>query len=74
MVRALKRLADAGQAVLLLTGDVHWGRITKIEEGGRARFYENLPAADTCGRAVELPGLQRYPDEPHSLNLRTARP
>ena len=40
VVRALARLADAGRPVLLLTGDVHWGRITSIKQGGRTKFYE----------------------------------
>ncbi len=40
VVRALSKLADAGRTVLLLTGDVHWGRITKIRQAGRTRFIE----------------------------------
>lgn len=40
VVGALARLAKAGRPVLLLTGDVHWGRITLIKQGGRTRFYE----------------------------------
>lgn len=40
VVGALERLAKAGRPVLLLTGDVHWGRITAIKQGGRTRFYE----------------------------------
>ena len=41
VVRTLADLADKGRRpVLLLTGDVHWGRITRIEQGGRTRFFE----------------------------------
>lgn len=40
LVSSLLHLADAGRPVLLLTGDVHWGRVTRISEGGRDRFYE----------------------------------
>lgn len=40
VVEALERLADAGRPVLLLTGDVHWGRVTAIRENGRTKFYE----------------------------------
>jgi hypothetical protein len=40
VLRALARLADAGRPVLLLTGDVHWGRITSIKQAGRTRFFE----------------------------------
>ncbi len=40
ILKALRRLADAGRPVLLLTGDVHWGRITRIREEGRTRFIE----------------------------------
>lgn len=40
VVKSLKRLSDAGKPVLLLTGDVHWGRVTKIREAGRTKFIE----------------------------------
>lgn len=40
VVKALERLAGAGRPVLLLTGDVHWGRVTAIKRGNRTRFYE----------------------------------
>ncbi|MCR9137614.1 MAG: alkaline phosphatase D family protein [Alphaproteobacteria bacterium] len=40
IVKALSRLSDHGRPVLLLTGDVHWGRVTRIKEGGRTRFIE----------------------------------
>jgi hypothetical protein len=40
IVTALQRLSDAGRPVLLLTGDVHWGRVTRIKEAGRTRFIE----------------------------------
>jgi hypothetical protein len=41
VVRALARLADAGRPVLLLTGDVHWGRLTSTRgPDSRLRFYE----------------------------------
>jgi hypothetical protein len=40
ILRSLVRLADAGRPALLLTGDVHWGRVTAIREAGRALFYE----------------------------------
>ncbi len=40
VVKALQRLAEAGRPVLLLTGDVHWGRVTRIKEGGRTKFIE----------------------------------
>ena len=40
LVRSLVRLADAGRPVVLLTGDVHWGRVTTIAEAGRTLFYE----------------------------------
>lgn len=40
VVKALDRLADAGRPVLLLTGDVHWGRVTKIRKNGQTRFIE----------------------------------
>lgn len=40
VVKALERLADAGRPVLLLTGDVHWGRVTAIKSGNRTKFYE----------------------------------
>ena len=40
VVKSLARLADAGRPVFLLTGDVHWGRITKVKQAGRTRFIE----------------------------------
>lgn len=40
IVKSLSRLSEAGRPVLLLTGDVHWGRVTKVKEGGRTRFVE----------------------------------
>jgi hypothetical protein len=40
VVKELARLSEAGRPVLLLTGDVHWGRVTSINKGGRTRFYE----------------------------------
>lgn len=40
LVRALLRLSDAGRPVLLLTGDVHWGRVSRIRERIRDRFIE----------------------------------
>jgi hypothetical protein len=40
IVESLGRLSDAGRPVLLLTGDVHWGRVTKIREAGRIKFIE----------------------------------
>ena len=44
IVRQLARLANGGRPFLLLTGDVHWGRVTKgtdreLNGGGRG-FYE----------------------------------
>lgn len=40
IVKSLSRLSEAGRPVLLLTGDVHWGRVTRIKEAGRTRFVE----------------------------------
>ena len=40
IVKSLSRLSEAGRPVLLLTGDVHWGRVTRIKEAGRTRFIE----------------------------------
>lgn len=41
LVRELARLAEAGRPVLLLTGDVHWGRVLRlVDPHGRTRFYE----------------------------------
>ena len=44
IVRELARLADGGRPFLLLTGDVHWGRVTKGTDrrlnGGGCGFYE----------------------------------
>ena len=42
IVRALKRLEDAGRPVLCLTGDVHWGRVAKAVDirTGRTGFAE----------------------------------
>ncbi len=40
IVTALQRLSNAGRPVLLLTGDVHWGRVTRIKESGQTRFIE----------------------------------
>lgn len=40
IVKSLSRLSEAGRPVLLLTGDVHWGRVTRVKEGGRTRFVE----------------------------------
>ncbi|MBG6202234.1 hypothetical protein IWQ48_003377 [Labrenzia sp. EL_13] len=40
IVKALQRLSDAGRPVLLLTGDVHWGRVTRVKEAGRTKFIE----------------------------------
>ena len=44
IARELARLADGGKQFLLLTGDVHWGRVTKGKDrnlnGRGAGFYE----------------------------------
>jgi len=42
IVQALKRLEDAGRPVLLLTGDVHWGRVANARDNrtGRIGFWE----------------------------------
>lgn len=40
VVKALERLAEEGRPVLLLTGDVHWGRVTTIKRGDRIMFHE----------------------------------
>ncbi|WP_299478053.1 hypothetical protein [uncultured Roseibium sp.] len=40
IVKALERLSDAGRPVLLLTGDVHWGRVTEVRQAGRTKFIE----------------------------------
>ncbi|MEM9555332.1 MAG: hypothetical protein AAGC60_13835 [Acidobacteriota bacterium] len=56
----LDRLAAAGRPVLLLTGDVHWGRVTQIREGGRVRFYEVISSPSSLVTTVgsdQLSGL-----------------
>lgn len=40
VVEALARLSKAGRPVLLLTGDVHWGRVTLIKGSGHTKFIE----------------------------------
>lgn len=41
IVTELKRLSDGtNRPVLLLTGDVHWGRVTKIKDAGKTKFIE----------------------------------
>jgi hypothetical protein len=40
IVQSLKKLSDAGRPVLLLTGDVHWGRVTRVREAGHTKFIE----------------------------------
>lgn len=40
VLNALVRLADHGRPVLLLTGDVHWGRVSQIRHRGLLKFIE----------------------------------
>jgi hypothetical protein len=61
IVRSLKRLEDAGRPVLLLTGDVHWGRVAKALDNrtGRVGFWEVIssPASLVSNFAADRPKI-----------------
>jgi hypothetical protein len=59
LMRRLARLADAGRPVLLLTGDVHWGRVTEIRQRDRVRFYEVICSPSSLVSTVGADQLQR---------------
>ena len=62
IVRALKRLEDAGRPVLCLTGDVHWGRVaTAIDiRTGRTGFAEVISSPASLVSSVGVDQAKQF--------------
>ena len=52
LVRELARLSEAGRPVLLLTGDVHWGRAVEVRSEGQIRFLEVISSPSALVSSV----------------------
>jgi hypothetical protein len=52
LIDQLARLSEAGRPVLLLTGDVHWGRVVRIHRNGRTRFLEVISSPSALVTSV----------------------
>jgi hypothetical protein len=61
MVRSLMRLADAGQPLICLTGDVHWGRLTEAidSRSGRTAIHEVIASPASLVTVVGLDQVNR---------------
>ena len=56
LVTTLIRLVDAGQPLLCLTGDVHWGRVTEARDQitGRTMIYEVISSPSSLVTTIGL--------------------
>jgi hypothetical protein len=62
IVRALKRLEDAGRPVLCLTGDVHWGRVATAQDirTGRTGFAEVISSPASLVASVGVDQAKQF--------------
>jgi hypothetical protein len=62
IVNALKRLEAAGRPVLLLTGDVHWGRVASARDNrtGRIGFWEVISSPASLVSTVGADQAKRF--------------
>jgi len=62
IVNALKRLEAAGRPVLLLTGDVHWGRVASAKDNdtGRIGFWEVISSPSSLVTTVGWDKLKGF--------------
>lgn len=64
IMKCLRRFSDAGQPLLCLTGDVHWGRVTEARDvrTGRVGFYEVISSPTSLVETVGSDTIKKMGD------------